>query len=283
MLSLALVLWPIGEIGRAISLVDAAEARIAGFTHVGTRAFGTMHSALFEMMRRDLSRASPNVTELARLAREHDLPAWRVFGLFFEGWAKAESGAPADGLEAMGRAAELLREQNIFVYDGLIRIALAENQARSGDVERAVAVLDEALATCERIDHRTFEAELHRARGDMLLKRDPADAAPAEAAFVHAIEIASGQGTRSFALRAALSLARLYHSIGRPVEADAVLAPALDGFPPTTEMPEIAEAQALLTALAATDEVKADATRCSASAPLRRIRGFQEGRISGSS
>jgi class 3 adenylate cyclase/predicted ATPase len=283
MLSLALVLWPIGEIGRAISLVDAAEARIAGFTHVGTRAFGTMHSALFEMMRRDLSRASPNVTELARLAREHDLPAWRVFGLFFEGWAKAESGAPADGLEAMGRAAELLREQNIFVYDGLIRIALAENQARYGDVERAVAVLDEALATCERIDHRTFEAELHRARGDMLLKRDPADAAPAEAAFVHAIEIASGQGTRSFALRAALSLARLYHSIGRPVEADAVLAPALDGFPPTTEMPEIAEAQALLTALAATDEVKADATRCSASAPLRRIRGFQEGRISGSS
>ena len=261
MLSLALALWPLGEIGRAIFLVDAAEARLAGLTHVGTRAFATMHSALFEMMRGDLSRAAPNVTELARLAHDHDLPAWRACAVFFEGWAKAESSAPADGLEAMGRAAALLREQNVLVYDGPIKIALAEAEARSGDVERAVAVLDEALATCERIGHRTFEAELHRARGDMLLKRDPANAAPAEAAFVHAIEIASGQGTRSFALRAALSLARLYHSIGRSVEANAVLAPALDGFPPTTEMPEIAEAQALLTALAATDEVKAEATR----------------------
>ena len=119
----------------------------------------------------------------------------------------------------MRRAAELLREQNVLVFDGLIKIALAEAEARSGDVDRAVAILDEALATCERIGHRTFEAELHRVRGDMLLKRDPANAAPAEAAFVHAIEIASGQGTRSFELRAALSLARLYHSTGRPVEA----------------------------------------------------------------
>ena len=258
MLSLALVLWPIGEIGRATSLVDAAEARIAGLTHVGTRAFGAMHSALFEMVRGDLSRAAPNVTELARLAREHDLPAWRVFGVFFEGWAKVESGAPADGLEAMGRAAELLREQNVFVYDGLIKIALAENQARSGDVERAVAVLDEALATCERIDHRTFEAELHRARGEILLKQNPANSAPAENALLTAIAVAKQQGTRSFELRAALSLAKLYQSTGRPADGLAVLAPALEGFAPTPEMPEIAEAQALLVAIADAAHVRRD-------------------------
>jgi class 3 adenylate cyclase/predicted ATPase len=250
MLSLALTLWPLGEIGRAISLVDAAEARIAGLTHVGTRAFGTMHSVLFEMMRGYLSRALPNVTELTRLAREHDLPAWRAFGVFCEGWAKAESSAPADGLETMGRAAGLLREQNVLVYDGLIKIALAEAEARAGDVERAVAVLDEALATCERIGHRTFEAELHRIRGNMLLKRDPANTPPAEAAFGRAIEIAGGQGTRSFALRAALSLAKLYQATCRSAEAHAVLAPALEGFSPTPEMPEIAEAQALVSQVA---------------------------------
>ena len=175
MLSLALTLWPLGEIGRAIFLVDAAEARLAGLTHVGTRAFGTMHSALFEMMRGDLSRAAPNVTELARLAHEHDLPAWRACAVFFEGWAKAESSAPADGLEAMGRAAALLREQNVLVYDGPIKIALAEAEARSGDVERAVAVLDEALATCERIGHRTFEAELHRVRGERVAQARPGE------------------------------------------------------------------------------------------------------------
>jgi hypothetical protein len=48
-----------------------------------------------------------------------------------------------------------------------------------------------------------------------------------------------------------LSLAKLYRLTGRPAEAHAVLAPALEGFAPTPEMPEIAEAQALLVAIEA--------------------------------
>ena len=95
----------------------------------------------------------------------------------------------------------------------------------------------------------------------MLLKRDPANPAPAEEAFLTAIAVAKQQGTRSFELRAALSLAKLYQSTGRPADAHAVLAPALEGFAPTPEMPEIAEAQALLAALAETDEIKSDAAR----------------------
>jgi hypothetical protein len=47
-------------------------------------------------------------------------------------------------------------------------------------------------------------------------------------------------------LRAALALAKLYQSTSRPVEAHAVLAPSLEGFAPTPEMPEIAEAHGLL-------------------------------------
>ena len=124
-----------------------------------------------------------------------------------------------------------------------------------------LAILDEALATSERTGHRAFEAELHRVRGEMLLKRDPANPAPAEEAFQTAIAVAKQQGTRSFELRAALALAKLYQSTGRPADAHAVLAPALEGFAPTPEMPEIAEAQALLAARAETDEVKADAAR----------------------
>ena len=70
--------------------------------------------------------------------------------------------------------------------------------------------------------------------------------APAEDAFLTAIAIAQPQKARSFELRATLSLARLYRATGRPADAHAVLAPALEGFSPTPEMPEIAEAQALL-------------------------------------
>ena len=227
---LALTLWPIGDIGRAVSLVGRAEARIADLTHVGTLAPGRMHAAMFDLMRGDRARVAPNAFELTRLAREFDLNLFRAFGVFLEGWASAASGASGSGLEGMRRGVELLREQNVLWFDGLLKMALAEAEAQAGDPGRAVAILDEALATCDRTGYRAFEAELHRARGEMLLKRDPANPAPAEEAFLTAIAVAKQQATRSFELRAALSLAKLYQSTGRPADAHAVLAPALEGF-----------------------------------------------------
>jgi predicted ATPase len=246
MFSLAVASWPLGEVHRAISLIDRMQTRIAGLTHVGTLAVGRMHAALFELMRGDPARAAPNASELSGLAREYDLPQWRAFGMFLEGWVTAASGTPADGLADMRRGVELLREQNVLYFDGLLKIALAETEAQAGDPERALAILDEALATSERTGHRAFEAELHRVRGEMLLRRESANPAPAEEALRSAIAVAKQQGTRSFELRAALALAKLYQSTGRPVDAHAVLAPALEGFSPTAEMPEIAEAISLI-------------------------------------
>jgi adenylate cyclase len=136
------------------------------------------------------------------------------------------------------------------VFDGIINIALAQAEARAGDPERALAVFDEALATCDRTDYRAFEREIHRARGKLLLERDPADLPPAEDAFQTAIALAKRQGARGYQLLAALSLAKLYQSSNRPAEAGAVLAPALEGFAPTPEMPEIAEAMSLSARLA---------------------------------
>jgi predicted ATPase len=246
MLHLALALWPLGDIGRAISLVRDGKARSAAVAHVGTRANWITLTALFALMCGDPSRATRDAIELARLAREHDLPMWRAYGVFLEGLASAHSGATGGGLADMRRAIELRREQNVVVHDGLLKIALAEAEAHAGDVDRAVAVLDEALTTCSRTGHRALEAELHRARGEMLVKRDPASPALAEEALKTAIAVAQRQGTRSFELRAALVLAKLYQATTQPAEAYAVLAPALEGFSPTPEMPEIEEAQALL-------------------------------------
>ena len=201
-------------------------------------------------MRGDLSRVAPNAIELTRLAREHDLLHWRAYGVFFEGVASVESSASRGGLDEVRHGAKLLRDRNAQSFDGLIQIALSGAEARAGDVNRALAILDETLATCERTGHRAFEAELHRVRGEMLLKRDPADPAPAEEALLTAIAVAKGQATRSFELRAAFVLARLYQVTARRAEAHAVLSGTLEGFAPTAEMSEIAEAQALMESLA---------------------------------
>jgi predicted ATPase len=243
---LAIASWPLGHVGRALSLVGGAHERLASVAHIGTHPYAKLHAAMFELMRGNRARAAQNGSETARLAREHDLPLWRAYGAFFEGLATAELGALGEGLSDMRRGVESLRQQDLLNFDGLYKIALADAETRAGDRVRAIAILDEALATADRLGYRAFEAELNRTRGEILLECDPANPAPAEEAFQAAIVVAKRQGTRSFELRAALSLAKLYQSTGRPADAHAVLAPALEDFEPTPEMPEIAEAQALL-------------------------------------
>jgi predicted ATPase len=247
----ALTLWALGEVDLARLRAEDMAARTAQLGHAAPAAYGLLHAALFELMRGDRARAAPNAFKLVRLAREHDLPMWGAFGAFLDGWASAASTAIGSGLENMRRGAELLREQNALLYDGLLKIALAEAEAQAGDADRAVGILDEALATSGRTGHRAFEAELHRVRGETLVKRDPANVAPAEGAFLTAIAVSKQQATRSFQLRAAISLAKLHWSTARPAEAHAILAPALEGFAPTPEFPEIEEALEIMTAIEA--------------------------------
>jgi predicted ATPase len=242
---LAFTSWSLGETDRAVLLIERARERVASLTHANTLALGAMHAAFFELMRGDRPRARTDASELARIVREHDLRLFRAFGVFLEGWFTADSGALPDGLAGMRRGAENLREQNAPLFDGLIKITLSEAEARAGDLDRALADLDDGLATTELLGFRAFEAELRRTRGELLLKLGPASPSSAEQEFQAAVAVARRQGARSFELRAALSLAKLYQSTGRRADARAVLAPALEGFAPTPEMPEIAEAQAL--------------------------------------
>jgi predicted ATPase len=130
-----------------------------------------------------------------------------------------------------------------------LEAALAEAEARAGETDAGLRRLDDALAELERTEQHWYEAELYRIRGEILLQRDPADNAAAEQSLQAAIAIAQSQKARSFELRAALSLAELYRAANRDADAQAVLAPAVEGFPPTQQFPELTEAQTLLAAV----------------------------------
>ena len=176
-------------------------------------------------------------------------------------WARAKLGDRDSGSAELRQALAEYVSQGNKLYLPFYRGLLAEIEAEGGDAEAALAGIDEALALAGETGEHWFDAGLHRIRGEILLKQNPADPAPAEAAFLAAIAVAQQQKARSFELRAALSLAKLYQSTGRPIDAHDVLGPALAGFSPTPEFPQIAEAKALFEALAADETVKADGAR----------------------
>lgn len=124
---------------------------------------------------------------------------------------------------------------------------LAELEAVSGAVDQALATFAQALAISSEQGLSYSRSVFHRSCGDALATRD---AAAAEADYRKSLNIARAQGARSLELQAALALAKLLRSTGRPVDALDALEPALRGFSPTPEMPEIAEGQALMATLA---------------------------------
>jgi hypothetical protein len=189
------------------------------------------------------------------------MPFWRTEAELSAGWARGRLHDPAAGAEALCQALSGHIDQdarsNLWFFKGL----LAELEAETLGAEPALARIDEAIALARQVEIRCNLPFLYLLRGKLLLERDPSNPAPAEEAFRTALAIAQEQGARSWGLRAALSLAKLYQSTARPLDAHAVLAPALKGFSPTQEMPEIAEALALLATMAERDEVKAVAVQ----------------------
>ena len=91
---------------------------------------------------------------------------------------------------------------------------LAEAHGRAGQAEEGLALIAEALEFVTKTGERASEAELHRLKGELLLARSPSDQAEAETSFREAIDVARRQSAKSWELRAATSLARLWQKQG---------------------------------------------------------------------
>ena len=187
---------------------------------------------------------------MTAVVSQYDLPAYNAgITAFLRGWGIWSRGAGEAGLAEMRRGIAIQREQGFVWLLPPQEAALAEAEAAAGELDVGRGRLEGALAEAERIGQHWYEAEMHRIRAEILLQRDPADTAAARQSLQTAIAIAQSQKARSFELRAALSLAKLYRAADRDADAHAVLAPAVEGFPPTRQFPELTEAQALLAAL----------------------------------
>jgi tetratricopeptide (TPR) repeat protein len=249
-MSLALVVWHLGEIGRARQLMDEAVRRTLELGHAPTTASVNVYRGLLETARGD-ARAALNAGEiLVRLGQEHGMALYLAVGELFSSWARAWLIDSEIGAIEYGNALKNYMDQGNKYFAPFNKGLLAELEVKTGDLQSASMSVDEGLALAQETEQQWSDVLLYRLSGEILLKQDATNSRPAEEAFRNALKIAQQQHARSFGLRAALSLAKLYQSTGRPAEAHAVLAAALGGFAPTPEMPEISEAQALMDRLA---------------------------------
>ena len=126
---------------------------------------------------------------------------------------------------------------------------LAEAYGQAGQCEAGLATLAEALTQVDATEERSWEAELYRLKGVLLLQRLPPDVSQAEACFQQALDVARRQQAKALELRAALSLARLWQGQGQRAAARQLLAPIYDWFTEGFDTVDLQEAQALLDAL----------------------------------
>jgi predicted ATPase len=245
----AVAMWVLGRVDEALRLANRALADAESTAHPPTMAYALVFAAALGLVRCNPETVAACSQALADIVSRYDLPAfWPGRAAFFQGWAKWSFGAEESDLAEMRHSLAINREPGRLFLLPSFEAALAEAEAGAGETDAALRRLRNVLAELERTEERWYEAEMHRIRAGILLKRDPADTAAAEQSLQTAIAIAQSQKARSFELRAALALAKLHRAANRIADAYAVLAPAVEGFPPTRQFPELVEAQALLSA-----------------------------------
>jgi predicted ATPase len=117
-------------------------------------------------------------------------------------------------------------------------------------LEPARRCIDDAIDKVERSKEKWCEADAHRIAGEIALKSLAPDMERAEKCFDRALAVARQQRTKSWELRAAMSMARLWRSQGKPQQARELLAPVYGWFTEGFDTLDLKEAKALLDALA---------------------------------
>jgi predicted ATPase len=242
---LALTKWQLGEVGPARALIEEAVAHAIETGHVPTLVNVYVFKAHFEIVRGDAEAARRDVEIVVKLSQANALTLFAAWGALQSAWAGARLDGRETGATELRQALAAFTDQGNKALVPFFQGLLAEIEAQ-GDAEGALSRVDEALALAAETGERWSDAFLHRCRGEILLRRDPANTTPAEEAFLTAIAVAQQQKARSFELRAAMSMARLWRDQGKRDEARDLLAPVYGWFTEGFDTLDLKEAKNLL-------------------------------------
>jgi predicted ATPase len=242
----AVVLWSRGYPQQARRRMEESLTLAQELSHPHSLAFVLVFAAILHRLCGEVQDAYARADAATLLAAEQGIAQWFAGGTILRGWAVAVQGQAAEGIVQIHQGLVAWRAAWAEVLRPSWLALLAEAYAAGDDPAGGLHRLAEALVLVETTGERWYEAELYRLRGELLLQHAIAESEEAEACFQQALTIAHRQQAKSWELRAAMSLSRLWQQQGKRAAAHELLAPIYGWFTEGFDTADLQEAKALL-------------------------------------
>ena len=242
----ALALWLLGYPQAALADTERVLRDARKIGHAATLMFALSLTGLTLVHCGRYVMAKAQLDEFVALVEEKGSLFWKGFAMLIRGWLFSRTGRPSDAIQMLtsGVAASLSTGTTVFIPEWLSSCATA--YADVDKFEDARRCSDEAMTMLETTKEKWVEAEIQRTAGQIALKSPEPDTVKAEAYLTRALVVARKQQAKSFELRAAMSMARLWRDQGKRDEARSLLASVYGWFTEGFDTTDLREAKALL-------------------------------------
>jgi predicted ATPase len=238
--------WVMGYPTQAVHAMERTLAHAYELGRPNSIGISLLFAAQLAQLRREPEPARARAEEALSLAAEHDLPAVGLWCLLPRGWAIAEMGDVPGGIADIREAMDRRRAFGMGAVWPWFLALLADAYRSLGQIDEGLAALEEAQQWVQRNDERLYAAEVYRLEGELVLRQEDPDPAEAEECFEQALTTARDQQAKSWELRAALSMARMWVEGGRLEEARDLLSPVYHWFTEGFDTADLKDAKALL-------------------------------------
>ena len=241
---LGIALSCLGFPDQALVQSNSAVAEALMLAHAPSLAASLAMGCRLLSFRGDHAALDERAGQLIALATEQGFPLYRALGTIFRGWVKARTGNVAEGISLLRSGSSAYSSTGAETRISYHIALLAKAYELANQVEEASVLLENALQISERIGERWYAAELHRYKGQLMLRRG--DHTAAEELYRQALTIAKEQEARLWELRAAVSLAQLDRDRGHRHDACNLLAPVYGWFTEGFDTQDLTGVKALL-------------------------------------
>jgi class 3 adenylate cyclase/predicted ATPase len=241
----SLALWALGypEAGLAGTEQALREARETG--HAGALMHAMQLTCLTQVISGNYAIAKAQSDELIALAEEKG-SVWKTSGMLRRASVLALTGKASNAVGIFSSAIPVMRSTGTTQFFPVWLSLLARAYGELGQFDQAWSHIGEAIPVVETTKETWYEAEVHRIAGEIALMSPERDAAKAEACFERALAVARAQQAKSWELRAAISMARLWRDQAKRDEARELLAPVYGWFTEGFDTLDLKQAKALL-------------------------------------